>query len=67
MTMRTEVHGWHPARTRGVLATVALGSLLAGTTLLFVAPAAAAPWFAIAFAASAVVAGADSRDRGPRR
>jgi hypothetical protein len=66
MTRRSISPGRHPARIRGIVGIVAVASFLAALALLFTASAAAMVAFPIAFAASAVVAGADSRDLGHR-
>ena len=66
MTRRPIPSGRHPARTRGIVGVVAIAAFVASLALLFTVPAAAMLAFAIAFAASAVVAGADSRDLGHR-
>jgi hypothetical protein len=66
MTRRPISPGRHPARTLAIVGVVAIASFVASLVLLFKAPAAAMLAFAIAFAASAAVAGADSRDLGHR-
>ena len=51
----------HPARFRALVGTAVVVAIAFGTALLVVAPAAALVILAVAFAASAAVAGADSR------
>jgi len=57
----------HPARVRALVSVVAIALLVAGSATILVSPALAAMVFAIAFAASAAVAGADSRGWEPPR
>jgi len=57
----------HPARVRALVAGVAIALLITGSASILISPALAAMVFAVAFAASAAVAGADSRGWGPPR
>ena len=61
-------HPWvHPARARALVSVVAIALLITGSATILVSPGLAAMVFAVAFAASASVAGADSRGWGPTR